>query len=197
MDPRRLWTAIGATALGFALVVGTILAGALGTTAQTTAPEVEDASLDSDMRVLMYNDFVASLGSQLGSDASTVDAAVRTALKQSVDGQQAIGNLTTERAAAQKAVIDVTDVPLMLGAHRFGQGGDPRGDGPGGNAPGRDRFDGRGRGDQGSHDGPRRGVEDDSATDEDDATGDSGLGGEDPVALPTTEDPAVAATPTV
>ena len=176
MNPRKLPAAIGATALGVALVLGGNLTGAIDAIAQTATPATEETTDVDAERAQAYDDFVASLATDLGVDATEVDVAIRTALKEQIDVLQAAGELTAEEAAAQKAVIDVTEAPLGLGGHH--------GRGPGG------RFGGRERGDR---DGDRDlvpGIEDVG-------NDDSGVDGEAPGTLPATDDPDAAATPTI
>ena len=120
MTPRGLLTTIGATALGLGIVIG-------GTTAiqdafaQETTPAAEtsaQAEQESDFeaqRTQAYDSFVAALATELGTDETAVDAAIRTALKQQVNEREAAGDLDTEQAAALEAVIDVTEAPLFLG----------------------------------------------------------------------------------
>ncbi|MEA2526425.1 MAG: hypothetical protein QOF73_3652 [Thermomicrobiales bacterium] len=74
-----------------------------------------------------YQDFVAALAANLGiADASGVDAAIRTTLKQLVDAEFAAGNISADEATARKERIDSSDSPLGLGG--FGR----HGGGPGG-----------------------------------------------------------------
>jgi hypothetical protein len=76
------------------------------------------------------------LASELGSDETAVDAAIRTALTEQVEEREAAGDLDIEQAAAIRAVIEVSESPLPLGfggrggMHGFG-GRDGR-HGPGG-----------------------------------------------------------------
>jgi hypothetical protein len=92
-------------------------------------------------RAQAYDSFVASLASELGSDEATVDAAIRTALTQQVDEREAAGDLDIERAAAMRAVIEVSEAPLFLGfgGHGGMHGFDGR-HGPGGRGGGDDRH---------------------------------------------------------
>lgn len=129
MTPRGLLTTIGATALGFGLVVG----GATATTdvfAQEATPPAAEAPAQTAQgqkidfeaqRAQAYDSFVAALASDLGSDETAVDAAIRTALTQQVDEREAAGDLGVEQAAAMKAVIEVSEAPLFLGFGGHGE----------------------------------------------------------------------------
>ncbi|MEZ4564351.1 MAG: hypothetical protein R2853_16595 [Thermomicrobiales bacterium] len=146
MNRRNMLSTLGASALG----VGILLGGSAGAFAQdaTTPPAVSQAAQPDPRaefaaeRAQAYDEFVAALASELGNDEAAVDAAIRAALTQAIDARLAAGDIDEERAAAAKAVIQVSDAPLMTG---FG--------GPGGHA----RFQGRG-GDRG-HGGPGFGSE--------------------------------------
>jgi hypothetical protein len=146
-------TTLGAAALG----VGVIVGGAARSYAQDAATPPAAAQTEAqDPRAAFeaehaqaYDDFVAALAGELGSDEAAVDAAIRTALTQAMDDRLAAGEIDGERAAAAKAVIQVSDAPLMAG---FG--------GPGGHGG----FEGRGRGhgwgsgdERGEKGGPRLG----------------------------------------
>jgi hypothetical protein len=137
MTPRGLLTTIGATALGFGLVIGgapvipdVFAQDATPPAAVAPAQTEQEQEFDFEaQRAQAYDSFVAALASELGSDEAAVDAAIRTALTQQVDEREAAGDLDTERAAAMRAVIEVSDAPLFLG---FGGRGGMHG------------FDGRG-----------------------------------------------------
>jgi hypothetical protein len=151
MTPRGLLTTIGATALGFGLIIGGAPAipdvfaqEATPPAAEAPAQAAQGQRIDFEaQRAQAYDSFVAALASELGSDKTAVDAAIRTALTQQVDERAAAGDLGTEQAAAMKAVIEVSQAPLFLG---FGGHGGMRGfeghDGPHG--PG-DRVGGEDR----------------------------------------------------
>lgn len=147
MTPRGLLTTIGATALGFGLIIGgapeipdvfaqDATPPASVAPAQTEQGQVVDFEAQ---RAEAYDSFIAALASELGSDEAAVDAAIRTALTQQVDEREAAGDLDIERAAAMRAVIEVSEAPLFLGfgghggMHGFdgrhgpgGRGGDDR-----------------------------------------------------------------------
>ena len=150
MTPRGLLTTIGATALGFGLIIGGAPA-IPDVFAQEATPPAAEASTQTKQeqeidfeaqRAQAYDSFVAALASELGADEAAVDAAIRTALTQQVDEREAAGELDIERAAAMRAVIEVSEAPLFLGfgghggMHRFddrdgrhgpgGRGGDDR-----------------------------------------------------------------------
>jgi hypothetical protein len=118
-----LLTTIGATALGFGLIIG----GAPAVSdvfAQEATPPAADVPAQSEQgqradfetaRAQAYDSFVAALASELRSDETAVDAAIRTALTQQVDEREAAGDLDTAAAAVMRAVIDVAETPLFLG----------------------------------------------------------------------------------
>ena len=147
MTPRGLLTTIGATALGFGLVIGGAPAipdvfAQDATPPAAVAPAQTEQGQEIDFeaqRAQVYDSFIATLASELGSDEAAVDAAIRTALTQQVDEREAAGDLDIERAAAMRAVIEVSEAPLFLGfgghggMHGFdgrhgpgGRGGDDR-----------------------------------------------------------------------
>src|SRR5215211_7483421 len=129
MTPRGLLTTIGATALGFGLVIGGAPAlpnafaqEATPPAAQAPAQTEQQQKADFEaQRAQAYDSFVAALASELGSDEAAVDAAIRTALTQQVDERAAAGDLGAEQAAAMKAVIDVSEAPLFLGFGGHGE----------------------------------------------------------------------------
>jgi hypothetical protein len=108
---------------------------AVGSSGDTTA----DSSAD-------YDAFVAALAANLGiSDPATVDAAIKTTLKQQVDDRLAAGEISANEATALKERIDAGDFgPFLfgIGGHKDGIGG-PRGGQRG------DGYDHQGRGDKG------------------------------------------------
>jgi hypothetical protein len=123
MTPRGLLTTIGATALGFGLIIGGAPA-IPDVFAQEATPPAAEAPAQTEQaqridfeaqRAQAYDSFVAALASELGSDEAAVDAAIRTALTQQVEEREAAGDLGTEAAAAMKAVIEVSQAPLFLG----------------------------------------------------------------------------------
>lgn len=146
MNRRNMLTTLGATALG----VGVLFGGAVNSFAQDgdTLPAVAQADMQDERaafeaeRAQAYNDFVTALAGELGDDEAAVDEAIRAALTQAVDARLAAGEMDEERAAAAKAVIQVSDAPLMAGFA-----------GPGGPGGFQGRGDGRG------HGGPGFGVE--------------------------------------
>jgi hypothetical protein len=123
MTPRGLLTTIGATALGFGLIIGgapaipDVFAQEATPPAAEAPAQIEQAQrIDFEaQRAQAYDSFVAALASELGSDEAAVDAAIRTALTQQVEEREAAGDLGTEAAAAMKAVIEVSQAPLFLG----------------------------------------------------------------------------------
>ena len=132
MNRRNVLTTLGATALGASVLFG----GAINSFAQDadTPPAValadtqdERAAFEAE-RAQAYDDFVAALAGELGGDEAAVDAAIRTALTQAVDARLAAGEIDEELAAAAKAVIQVTDAPLMAGFGGPGGPGDPGAD---------------------------------------------------------------------
>lgn len=161
MNRRNMLTTLGATALGVSVLVG----GAANSYAQDAATppvaasqaESQDPRADFEAeRAQAYDDFVASLAGELGQDQAAVDAAIRTALTKAVDARLAAGEIDEERAAAAKAVIQVSDAPLMPG---FG--------GPDGHGGFAGRSGGRGHGGPGF--GDERGDKDMPRPDDDEA----------------------------
>src|SRR5918994_7586771 len=146
MTPRGLLTTIGATALGFGLIIGgapaipDVFAQEATPAAEAPAQTEQGQEIDLEaQRAQAYDSFIAALASELGADEAAVDAAIRTALTQQVDEREAAGDLDIERAAAMRAVIEVSEAPLFLGfgghggMHGFdgrhgpgGRGGDDR-----------------------------------------------------------------------
>src|SRR5829696_6989178 len=129
MTPRGLLTTIGATALGFGLIIGGAPA-IPDVFAQEVTPPAAEAPAQTEQsqridfeaeRAQAYDSFVAALASELGSDEAAVDAAIRTALTQQVEEREAAGDLGTEAAAAMKAVIEVSEAPLFLGFGGHGE----------------------------------------------------------------------------
>lgn len=121
MTPRGLLTTIGATALGFGLIIGGAPAipdvfAQETPAAQAPAQTEQEREFDFEaQRAEAYTSFVAALAGELGSDEAAVDAAIRTALTQQVDEREAAGDLGIEQAAAIKAIIEVSKAPLFLG----------------------------------------------------------------------------------
>jgi hypothetical protein len=147
MNRRNVLTTLGATALS----VGVLFGGTAGSYAQDAATQPEVTQVDAQdpraafeaERAQAYDDFVAALAEELGKEDAEVDAAIRAALIQAIDDQLAAGEIDEERAAAAKAVIEVSDAPLMAG---FGGRGH-------GSFKGRGGFEGReGRGHRGHGD---------------------------------------------
>jgi hypothetical protein len=155
MTPRGLLTTIGATALGFGLIIGGAQA-IPNVFAQDATPPASQAPAQTEQgpranfeaqRAQAYDSFVTALASELGSDKTAVDAAIRTALTQQVDQRAAAGDLNAEQAAAIKAVISVSQAPLFLG---FGGHGGMQGfDDHGGRHGDTDRDGGEDRGQDG------------------------------------------------
>jgi hypothetical protein len=123
MTPRGLLTTIGATALGFGLVIGgtspipdVFAQAATPPAAEAPAQSAQGQRIDFEaQRAQAYDSFVAALASELGTDKTAVDAAIRKALTQQVDERAAAGDIGVEQAAAMKAVIQVSQAPLFLG----------------------------------------------------------------------------------
>jgi hypothetical protein len=123
MTPRGLLTTIGATALGFGLIIGGAPVIPDVFAQEATPPAVEaPTSMREELkaefeaqRAEAYDSFVAALARELGSEETAVDAAIRTALTQQVDEREAAGEIDLERAAAIRAVIEVSQAPLFLG----------------------------------------------------------------------------------
>lgn len=122
MSLRGLIGVIGATALAFLATIGASSGVVQQAFAQTDAAETEEATFETRKaeaeaeRAVAYESFVADLAAELGGmDPATVDAAIRSSLQQAVDDHEAAGDLSTEQAAAMRAVIDVSDAPLLGG----------------------------------------------------------------------------------
>src|SRR5215203_5417963 len=148
MTPRGLLTTIGATALGFGLVIGAapvipdvFAQEATPPAAEAPAQAAQGQEIDFEaQRAQAYDSFVTALASELGSDKAAVDAAIRTALTQQVDEREAAGDLSAEQAAAMTAVIGVSKSPLFLGFGGHGglQGFEDHGGRHGGDGRGED-----------------------------------------------------------
>lgn len=161
MNRRNVLTSLGATALG----VGVLFGGAASSHAQDAVTPPAAAQADTQdpraafeaKRAQAYNDLVAALAGELGDDEAAVDAAIRSALTQVIDDRLAAGEIDDVRAAAAKAVIQVSDAPLMAG---FGGPGEHSGfEGRGGRGHGGPGF-GDERDDRGM---PRLGDDQDSS----------------------------------
>ena len=75
-----------------------------------------------------YQDFVDALAANLGiGDPATVDAAIKTTLKQQVDDRLAAGEISANQATALKERIDAGDFGPFLFGHGRGIGGPGRG----------------------------------------------------------------------
>jgi hypothetical protein len=148
MHKRSLFVTVAGSALLFALTLAGLSGIGVRVAAQTAPDEAATTDIAAE-KAAAYDAFVGTLASELGvADAAQVDAAIRTALKQAVDDRLAAGEISVEAAAARKAVIDVTESPLMLGVGfegRFPGGHGPmRGEGHGPRPGDRDGgFDGR------------------------------------------------------
>jgi hypothetical protein len=114
----------------------------------TTTPETSEDEAQNT-----YQEFVAALAVNIGvPDGATVDAAVRTTLKQMVDAEFAAGNISANEATARKERIDAAESPLGVGG--IGGGRDGRHGGRGGRNDGRSDRDGKSGGtDQGKEPG--------------------------------------------
>ena len=155
MTPRRLLTTIGATALGFGLVIGGAPAipdvfaqEATPPAAEAPAQTEQEQEIDFEARrAEAYDAFVAALASELGAAEAAVDAAIRTPLTRQVDEPEAAGEIDIEQAAAMRAVIEVSEAPLFLGFggrggwHGFDGHGGRHGDGDRDGDEDRDRDD--------------------------------------------------------
>ncbi|HEX3303708.1 MAG TPA: hypothetical protein VHR64_12560 [Thermomicrobiales bacterium] len=140
--------------LGAAAVIG----GSAFAQDSTGTPEAGSGTpaVGSDTQASAYQDFVDGLAANLGiSDPATVDAAIKTTLKQQVDAELAAGNISANDATALKERIDAAD----FGPFLFGVG---QHDGHGIGGPGR-----------GGHDHPGTGKND---NEQDDGSGASPTG---------------------
>ena len=148
VNRRNVLTTLGATALGAGVLFSSIVPSLAQDAA--TAPAFADlenlnpsAAFEAE-RAQAYEDFVAALAGELGDDEAEVDAAIRAALIQAVDVKLAAGEIDEERAAAAKAVIQVSDAPLLAGfggpvGHPGFKGRNVRGHGQGGPGLGGER----------------------------------------------------------
>src|SRR5918995_3215230 len=101
MTPRGLLTTIGTTALGFGLIIGGAPAipdvfaqEATPPAAEAPAQTAQEQRIDFEaQRAEAYDSFIAALASELGSDETAVDAAIRTALTRQIDEREAAGDL--------------------------------------------------------------------------------------------------------
>jgi hypothetical protein len=132
-----------AATLGLTAMLGLGVAGGHEVFAQTTGtptPSIANPAAERDAaKADAYAAFVENLAIEMGSDAATVDAAIRAALKQSIDDQVAAGDLAVNDATEMKAAIDTSSAPMMVGGRHFGgEGWGVRGghrDGRGGMLP--------------------------------------------------------------
>jgi hypothetical protein len=143
MSPRSLLATIGATALGFGLIIGSVsMSPDVFAQESTPATGTTRAADREAQRVAAYESFVAALASELGTEEAAVDAAIRAALADQIDAQEAAGELSVEQAAAMRAVIEVTEAPLPLGKSGGRHGFDGRGPRGGFDTPSLDQSEG-------------------------------------------------------
>ena len=110
-----------------------------GTEETTDAGTVTDRQAEREAR---YAAFLDALAVNLGvADGETVDAAIRTTMKQMIDEQLAAGEISANLAAELKAAIDSGDYPV--GLHLPGMGGFGEHRGVGGHRDDRGGFDDR------------------------------------------------------
>lgn len=120
---------VGALALLLVLVVRQeTITGLVGAQSGTPTAETDrNAALTQS-----YDDFLAKMAANLGvGDATQVDLAIRTSLKQMIDESAAAGDLTAEQATTLKERVDASEVPLrsVVGRGRgHHDGGDDRSD---------------------------------------------------------------------
>jgi hypothetical protein len=134
MDRRKFVVGSGAAALA---VAGLTVHRAVDAQDATPTPANGTATPGSTTTQMQtaYQAFVAALAANLSiSDASTVDTAIRTTLKQLVDEQYTAGHISADEANALKQAIDTAQAPLPIGAfarfaERGGIGGFPGGRG--------------------------------------------------------------------
>ena len=96
---------------------------AVGSSGETTTPATH------------YETFIQNLASELGTDAATVDAAIRDSLKAMVDDKLAAGAITEDQATKARTWIDESPAPIRVFAspgHGDGTGGKSEGGHPGG-----------------------------------------------------------------
>lgn len=126
MTPRGLLTTIGATALGFGIVLGsgavTQPTYAQEETPGITAPARDDRFAEVEQqRAEHYDAFVATLASELGADEADVDAAIREALKAQLAQLAGEENIDADVVAELESMIDESEAPLPIGL--MGPGG--------------------------------------------------------------------------
>ena len=106
-------------------LLGTVgVTTALAQDSTPTAAATPDDSTDESDKGEIYQDFVSNLADALGSDATTVDAGIRTALKAMVDDVYADGDISKNAATELKSRIDTSPAPIALVvAVAMGKGG--------------------------------------------------------------------------
>lgn len=123
---RRMRIAAFCVAAFALLGVGGLAGGGVFAQDQSGTPAAGESTPAAGGETSAYQDFVNALAANLGiSDPATVDAAIKTTLKQQVDAELAAGNISANEATALKQRIDAGD----FGPFLFGHG---RGDGHGG-----------------------------------------------------------------
>jgi N-acetylmuramoyl-L-alanine amidase len=75
---------------------------AVGSSGETTDPATH------------YETFIHNLASALGSDAATVDTAIRDSLKAMVDDKLAAGDITEDKATEARTWIDESPAPIRI-----------------------------------------------------------------------------------
>lgn len=114
----------GALGVGAATAVGVTIARA-----QTSTPTAGTSGSSTSTEQEEYSDFVAKLAANLGNlDATKVDTAIRTTLKQMVDEQLTAGNISANEATSLKSQIDSSTFPAGLRLFDL-DGGGPGGQG--------------------------------------------------------------------
>ena len=162
---RNAGLAVAMTLLVAVLGLGAF--GVRGVFAQESTPTTEEADSPTDATTEVsdadaaYDAFVAGLAANLGTDTTTVEAAITQTLTDMVDAKLAAGEISADEAAALTERITAGDVPLRLGwlggdHGRGGPGGTGDFDGHGG--PGGDRSAASDRGDNDDPDDSLDGV---------------------------------------
>lgn len=157
MTSRTILSTVGAAALGLGVIIGgTTMPNVLAQDAPaTTEAPAQAAANEPEARFAeAYDQFVATLASELNAEDAAVDAAIRTALKAQVAALETDGVLDAEQVTEIQQQIDESEVPFgfgMGGPGRFGERGGMHGFG----GPGKEHRGSRG-GFGGWENGPER-----------------------------------------
>ena len=127
MQERLVQVTGGARNAGLAVALTLLVAvlglgafGARGVYAQVSTPTTEEAdaagsTADTSDADAAYDEFVAGLAANLGTDTATVEAAITQTLTDLVDAKLAAGEISADEAAALTERIAAGDIPFRLG----------------------------------------------------------------------------------